>query len=174
MKKLFLLLLTTLTLSCCNKDDNNCKGIDCLPLATQTGAGTFGCLVNGEPYVDNSGYFNCFYQMVDGNYYFGIRGRKENFINQIGIGSEKMFINLGTNQTLKSQQEGNFYGRISFNCSSCVGATTLDENPGIITFTKLDFQNKIVSATFEFTVTDPNTGVVYEITQGRFDAKFTQ
>lgn len=174
MRKLFLLLVTCLTLSSCDKDEPTCQGIDCLPPATQTGAGTFGCLVNGVPYVDNSGFFNCFYQFVDGEYYFGIRGRKESFINQIGIGSEKMNINLGINQTLKSQQVGNFYGRISFNCSSCLGATTLDENPGIITFTKLDFQNNIVSATFEFSVTDPNTGVVYEITEGRFDAQFTQ
>ena len=175
MKKLILLLLTTFTLSCCNKDDDKPSNpIDQLPPATQTGAGTFGCLVNGEPFVDNSGFFNCFYQLVDGEYYFGIRGRKESFINQIGIGSEKKNIDLDINHTLKSQQEGNFYGRISFNCSSCLGATTLNENPGVITFTKLDMQNNIVSATFEFTVIDPSTGTVYEITEGRFDALFTQ
>jgi len=68
----------------------NCQGIDCLPEATQTGAGTFGCLVNGEPFVDNSGNFNCFYQLVDGEYYFGIRARDEVLsLRQINIGSLK-------------------------------------------------------------------------------------
>ena len=175
MKKFLFLLFAIFTLSCCDKDkDNTQNPIEQLPPATQTGAGTFGCLINGVPYVDNSGFFNCFYQFVDGEYYFGIRGRKDNFVNQIGIGSEKMNIALGINQTLKSQQKGNFYGRISFNCSSCLGATTSNENPGNVTFTKLDFQNNIVSATFAFTVTDPKTGVIYKITEGRFDALFTQ
>lgn len=173
-KKLLLLLITCFTLSSCNNDDNNCQGIDCLPPATQTGAGTFGCLVNGKPYVDNSGNFNCFYQFVDGEYYFGIRGRKIFIIDQIGIGSEKKNIETGVNITLTSQQDGSFYGRVSFNCSNCLGATTIDEDPGIIVFTRLDFENNIVSAIFEFTITDPNTGVVYEITDGRFDAQFTQ
>jgi hypothetical protein len=55
-----------------------------------------------------------------------------------------------------------------------MNANTNDQDTGIINFTKLDFQNNIVSAIFEFTVTDPNTGTVYEITEGRFDALFTQ
>jgi hypothetical protein len=170
---LFILVIAFLSLSC-NKDDDKCQGIDCLPPATQTGAGTFGCLVNGVPFVDNSGFFNCFYQLVNGEYYFGIRGRQESYIRQIGVGSEKKVINIGVPQTLKSQQDGNFYGRISFDCFNCLGATTLDENPGMITFTKLDFENNIISATFEFTVIDPNTGTIYEITEGRFDSFFTQ
>jgi hypothetical protein len=96
-----LLLMKTTMLFCimtlfaaCDKDDDKCQGIDCLPPATQTGAGTFGCLVNGEPFVDNSGFFNCFYQLVDGEYYFGIRGRRESFIRQIAIGSEKKILIL--------------------------------------------------------------------------------
>ena len=70
MKKILLILLTAFVLNSCDKDDNNCQGIDCLPAATQTGAGTFGCLVNGVPFVDNSGFFNCFYQFVEGEYRF--------------------------------------------------------------------------------------------------------
>ena len=38
----------------------------------------------------------------------------------------------------------------------------------------LDLNSNVVSATFEFTVTDPNTGTIYEITDGRFDSFFTQ
>ena len=72
MKKLLLILLTTFFLSCCNKDDDNPQT---LPPATQTGAGTFACYVNGKPFIDTSGgYFNCYYQFTGGEYYFGIQG----------------------------------------------------------------------------------------------------
>lgn len=174
MKKLFLLLVTCFTLSSCDKDDNNCQGINCLPPATQTGAGTFGCLVNGEPYVDNSGFFNCFYQLVDGKYYFGIQA-EDNVSNivLIGLGSNASNIELNTLINLNIDEPQNFYGGINL---SNLGGTIKTSNSadGNIKFTKLDFQNSIVSATFEFTVTDPNTGVIYEISEGRFDALFTQ
>ncbi|MFY7937184.1 MAG: hypothetical protein ACOVOQ_07400 [Flavobacterium sp.] len=173
-KTAMLFLMMVLFIACDKDDDAPTNPVDLLPPATQTGAGTFGCLVNGVPFVDNSGFFNCFYQLVNEEYYFGIRGRQESYIRQIGVGSEKKDINVGVPQTLKSQQDGNFYGRISFNCFNCLGATTLDGNPGMITFTKLDFENNIISATFEFTVNDPNTGTIYEITEGRFDSFFTQ
>uniref|UniRef100_UPI004049BF6D hypothetical protein n=1 Tax=Flavobacterium sp. TaxID=239 RepID=UPI004049BF6D len=176
MKKLFFIFLTALALMSCDKDDDvPTNPVDQLPPATQTGAGTFGCLVNGVPFVDNSGFFNCFYQLVNGEYYFGIRGRQESFIRQIVIGSEKKNIDINVSLTLKSRNEGNFWANVSFDdCSTCLNANTTDQNPGIITFTKLDFQNNIVSATFEFTVIDPNTGTIYEITEGRFDSFFTQ
>lgn len=78
MKKLTLLIFSILLLAC-DKDDKPANPIDQLPPATQTGAGTFGCLVNGVPYVDNSGFFNCFYQLVDGEYYFGIQVEQQFF-----------------------------------------------------------------------------------------------
>jgi hypothetical protein len=174
-KKTAMLFLMMALFVACDKDDDKCQGIDCLPPATQTGAGTFGCLVNGEPFVDNSGFFNCYYQLVNGDYYFGIGGRKESFIRQIVIGSEKKNIDINVSLMLKSLNDGNFWANVSFDdCSTCLNANTTDQNPGIITFTKLDFQNNIVSATFEFTVIDPNTGTIYEITEGRFDSFFTQ
>lgn len=75
---------------------------------------------------------------------------------------------------LKSQSDGNFYGRISFDCSNCQSATTTNQNPGTLVLTEFNTNSNIVSATFEFTVIDPETGTIYEITDGRFDAVFTQ
>lgn len=174
MKNLRLLLLfTAFALSSCNNDDDNCQGIDCLPPATQTGAGTFGCLVNGEPFVDNSGFFNCFYQFVDGEYYFGITASiNRNDYVQIDIGSLKAELIEGEILLLE-REDNKFYGILSFNCICPQGKTSTSQ-PGLLQVTNFDLQNNIISATFEFTVTDPSTGIVYEITQGRFDAKFTQ
>ena len=49
MKNLLLLLLVTFAISCCNKgdDDQPKTELEKLPPATQTGANTAGCLVNG-------------------------------------------------------------------------------------------------------------------------------
>jgi hypothetical protein len=38
----------------CKKDNNNTNPVDRLPPATQTGAGTFGCLINGQVFTPAS------------------------------------------------------------------------------------------------------------------------
>lgn len=51
MKYLFLLLLPALLIAGCKKSDTTpTNPIDQLPPATHTGANTFGCLINGEPF----------------------------------------------------------------------------------------------------------------------------
>ena len=74
MKNLFLLLITTFTLSCCNKDDNPFSGKEQLPAETQTGANTVGCLVNGQVYLPSqSGInspINCKYEYIDNEFFF--------------------------------------------------------------------------------------------------------
>jgi len=174
IKFLIFILMCIFIMSCSNDDDGGCVGIDCLPPATQTGAGTFGCLVNGEPFVDNSGDFNAFYQLVDGEYYFGITATidRSDYI-QIDIGSLKKEILIDNTLDLKEREDGNYYAWLSFDCI-CPQGKTNSIQPGNLIFTKLDNLNKIFSGTFEFTVTDPSTGTVYEITEGRFDAIFTQ
>ncbi|MFN3908227.1 MAG: hypothetical protein ACK4JX_04270 [Flavobacterium sp.] len=71
MKHLFLLLLT-LSLSCCSKDDDQPKNpVDQLPPATQVGANKVGCLVNGEVFLPKGSnpfgppLITCFYQFVN-------------------------------------------------------------------------------------------------------------
>jgi len=173
---LFLLPFLTITLfTACDKDnDNNCKGIDCLPPATQTGAGTFGCLVNGVPYVDNSGFFNCFYQLGDDGYSFGIQTEDNvSTIGAIAIGSLQKEIIIGEIIPLNLREDNEFYAFLDFNTLQQGGTTTKAED-GFIIFTKLSTFSNVVSATFEFTISNPTTGAIYKITEGRFDARFTQ
>ena len=171
---LFFLCSFFFLIACNNDDDAGCAGIDCLPEATQTGEGTFGCLVNGEPFVDNSGNFNCFYQLVDGEYYFGIGSNKELLpIDQIVILSWMKEIEQGIIIPLDERSNGNFFSEVSFDCI-CPNAVTSNQLDGFILFNEFTINPNVVSATFEFTVTDPSTGNIYEITEGRFDAQFTQ
>jgi hypothetical protein len=52
MKYALTFILAALTsLTSCKKDDVNKSPVDQLPPATQEGALTFGCLINGEPFV---------------------------------------------------------------------------------------------------------------------------
>jgi len=176
MKNLFLLLLTTFTLSCCNKDDDQPKTeLDKLPPATQTGANTFGCLLDGQAFIPSGGInpLDCVYQFVNGGYYFALQGNKRdqnNILIGIGIGTQNLQINQNqtfvlTNNEMGSASGAFFYGT-SWNYTSTI-------NEGELKITKLDSQNQIVAGTFWFDVKDHN-GVNHQIRDGRFDMQYTQ
>ena len=85
MKKLFLFVTITFLLSCCNKndDDTPTNPLEQLPPATQTGANTFGCLLDGELFLPSGGFnsLDCVYQLINGERYFNLQGNRddENF-----------------------------------------------------------------------------------------------
>jgi hypothetical protein len=114
-KNIFLLLLPLLLcLAGCKKDDDqHTNPVDQLPPATQTGAGTFAALVDGKPFIDHSGgWFNCYYQYVDGGYYFNIRGvfQNQNTLDTFALGTESKTISEGEILQLLERQEGNAWG----------------------------------------------------------------
>ncbi|MFT4663498.1 MAG: hypothetical protein ACI8YQ_002166 [Polaribacter sp.] len=60
MKKITICLLGVLFLAtACNKDDDGSDNSYGLPNATEQGANTFGCLIDGEPWVAEVGWFEC-------------------------------------------------------------------------------------------------------------------
>ena len=158
----------------CNNDDDNTPEIDKLPPATQTGAGTFGCLVNGEAFVETGTYFNCFYQLIDGEYYFSISAENDDMEPcNIYLGSIALELNEDNTYLLTSVSEGNAGAGIFF-CNELEDYETTSEYSGELTITKFDFENHIVSGTFNFTVLNTQTNKLYVITNGRFDTLFTQ
>lgn len=173
MKQIIILLLVTLSLNSCNKDDDNNNVT--LPPATQTGAGIFACFVNGNSFIDTSGsYFNCFYQFVNGKYYFNISGEVDNQEPcNLDIGTVALEINEGEIYNLFSSDEGNAVATLFF-CNELQDYETNSNYTGNLTITKLDFVNNIVSGTFNFTVFNSQTNTEYIITDGRFDTLFTQ
>jgi len=171
MKNLFLLLFITAFLSGCNSDDS-------MPPATQTGAETFACYVNGKPFIDRSGWLYCAYELVEGEYYFSIQGKDKRYTytsdpRSITLGTIKKTISEGEILHLRERQEGNAWGEGFFapEINSTKFSFTSAEYTGELTITKLDFENQIVSGTFWFNLINPHTGELVEIREGRFDTR---
>jgi hypothetical protein len=148
---LFLVVFIFCLLSSRNKDDDNNN--QALPRAIQTGAGTFACTVNGQNFIDTSGgFFNCFYQFMDDEYYFGITTED--------IDVEPFSFNLSTSKrgvfevevlSLTSYEEGSAFGGVFFSdpFPNGTGSNTAGDNLGELTITKLDFTGNIISGTFD-------------------------
>ncbi|HMI08554.1 MAG TPA: hypothetical protein VK528_13480 [Flavobacterium sp.] len=180
---LSLLIIITVFISCNDSDDDNpiaIPSISQLPPETQTGANTFGCLIDGEvfiPGIQNNSY-NCFYQLVDGEYYFYVtaNNKKNNVLTGVTIGTEKLPISQGQTLNLYERIAGNAFGALS-NLDDNTGIyqinSTSTTNTGETNISKLDFTHNIVSGTFWFDVKD-NQNVVHQIREGRFDMQFTQ
>lgn len=157
MKKIFILLVLATTLFGCDKDENPqpTNPVDQLPPATQTGKNTFGC----------------FYQLVDGEYYFSLHAYRD--INKtfiaLGIGAIKKQIFQGQIYILDSKIDGNTFGIYNFGINFY---TTDSIHSGELYITKLDPINQIVSGTFWYDVIDTN-GITHKIRDGRFDVNFT-
>ncbi|MEM8927299.1 MAG: hypothetical protein AAGC45_03790 [Bacteroidota bacterium] len=178
MKNLLFLFLASLIVACNNDDGNNTpeNPAEALPPATLTGEGTFGCLIDGEPFFPGSGNDRpfAFYQLVRGAYTLGIGasrndGGGENFVS-IGMGALDIEVLQDTTYSLTTFESENFYGQYLLGGGIVLQTYTTEENPGTLTIT--NFTDEIVSGTFEFTVLD-NDGTEIRITDGRFDLRYT-
>ena len=175
MKKIIFLLLTVFAVCCCSKDDDRPKTeVEKLPPATQIGANRIGCLLDGKALlpgkINNS--VNCFYQFVDGEYYFVMAFNKRDENNNligVGIGTQKLQIQQDSIYNLFEISENHAYGAFGF---GPFDSYTSQTNTGEFKITKLDEINHIVSGTFWFDVTD-TYGVVHQIREGRFDFQYT-
>jgi hypothetical protein len=176
MKKLILLLITTFTLSCCNKDDNPFSSSDQLPAETQTGANTVGCLINGEVFLPHAEGLtpevNCFYQLDNGDFFFTMR-----FSDFRNGGSKSVFIqtkrvNLINGQTYSLNKNmvdnGDFSGGGMFWLTPNNISYTNTIKTGELKITRVDLSNSIISGTFWFDAVN-SAGEIVEIRQGRFD-----
>lgn len=178
LPKFILLIFLATTISCCNKDDDNppVEPVDQLPPATQTGARTFGCLLDGEVFLPGTNTPNpldCVYQYVNGSYYFTLQSNRRingSDLQAMAILSNAFQIEEGFTYDLKENIPNSVAGYYSFNLDANY---TSEIHTGELKITKLDYDNHIVSGTFWFDVKDSN-GVVHEIRDGRFDVRFTE
>ena len=173
MKNIILILITTFTLSCCNKEDDNPQNpIDQLPLATQTGANTFGCLINGEPFVvSNTSNQTAIYQ--DGGLLIGGQKSINNNLTQVSIFISETSIGeiISENNSYVLNSNSVPKGEYYIENQNCFYFTSSNYS-GSITITKLDNINFIVSGTFEFKSISDNCEGIIDITNGRFDLQY--
>jgi hypothetical protein len=150
-----------------------------LPPITQTGANTFGCLVNGKAWVAQRNDCSVFCDASFKILYDGINGGnlsikallidQSSGINQgISLGFDstnfktKFIYNQSTSQSIGFTFINNYvYTRSWDSLVTCTG---------LINLTKYDLQNGIVSGTFEFSLAKPNSETIL-VTDGRFDKK---
>ena len=151
---------------------------DQLPPITQTGANTFGCLVNGKVYIPK-GYsgtgspnFRCIYEIISGRPYFYIKTTQ--YEEDIPIGSIYIYINDFTSAKTFFYQDPdmalNFgWNKYFPNCGAIINDLSIYRS-GSVTIHKYDPTNGIFSGTFNFKIKN-NTCDTIRITEGRFDYK---
>lgn len=173
MKKTFyylFLILPLWLLGSCEDDDDNTptNPIDQLPPATQTGANTFGCLVNGELFVvKNTSLLTAIYQgnILQLGAYYKTDNQDKGII--IWLDTE---IETGTTYVLNENISNIAYFKDFI--SGCTDYQTFTPNSGTITINSFNQNQFIISGTFEFEVSSPNCQENINITNGRFDLQY--
>lgn len=179
MRKL-LLYSTFLLLTQCSKcKDNDPAPKAQLPPATQTGANTFGCLVNGEAWTpqgsDGTSNFSVSY---DPGYRYGtlnvatyrITGQGSTEFESIVFYSDSLRSTGIYPLTFPGRQEGTF---ANYKTGCQFPGRGMHQRRGRLIITRLDLTAGIIAGTFEYTLTkigNPGCDSV-RITQGRFDYK---
>lgn len=190
MQKTFFLLLSSLFLfACCKSDDDiptpdpNIPEVEKLPPATQTGANTVGCLVNGMAFLPSgslTGSSNpyCGYYYDEFVLVFRVVKNEENIT---GNGTESVAIYI--DETIVEENAVYILKHIQGQKRAVfkiIGGTittpdeyyeTNNEYTGELHITKLDKDNNIISGTFWFDAVNEQ-GEAVEIREGRFDMVF--
>jgi Family of unknown function (DUF6252) len=160
-----------------------------LPSETQTGAGTFACLINGQVwrYNDPKGNFSLKpttsldFNPLDHNGRLDIYGLRYDAndvsIDQINLGADSLNIRSVAKLNFQNDDMGLIYSNAK--ASKCTFFSTkvqIDSSKnfyrqGKIIITKLDTQTKIISGRFDFTIFQTGCDTL-KITEGRFDFKY--
>jgi hypothetical protein len=170
-----LLLAALLGLSQCSKKDDP-DPVSQLPPATQTGANTFGCLVNGQPWTpkgyNGTGNYSVAYDPTYRNGTLSVGtyryiGSGDDDYQTVGFFSDSLRGIGNFPLTIIGHQEGIFVDHTT-NCEFSSNGSHYRR--GTLTITRLDLQAGIISGTFAFTLYKPGCDSV-RVTQGRFDKR---
>ncbi len=189
---IFALVLLILLSGCksCKKELTTADLIAQLPPETQTGANTFGCLIDGVSFVPTgTGSFTYpDYPVIGGyrgalppvyynrtNVYISARQPYLSIdlyirnVDKIGIYQ----LNFDTNafpNAFYPQNYGNYtYATATTREQECI--TKSSTYTGKVEITRADTVNRIVSGKFSFKAINTATGKIVDITDGRFDIK---
>lgn len=171
--------LLGLLLSQCRKSQDKLQ----LLRETQTGAGTFGCLVDGKVFRPKGSAFagpiwKAFNQYVDGRYIFGISARRsEGEVSQlVSIGGDSITLSKKTYELGSREIKGVLYGQYNYSEIGTLRTRSFTNSihKGQLTVKHFDSVAQIVSGTFWFDAIDSATGRVVQIRDGRFDLTYVR
>ena len=175
----FVLLILSLLFFQCRKSRSE---LEKLPPKTQTGAETFGCLINGKVFKPKGDTFSgpilrCAYQFIDGGYHFQLKASQDtnDALLSIGIFTDSLAIKEG--ETIKLFEEiskgkaSGLYGKYIRGSSGMLYSTQAD-GAGELRITKFDETARIVSGTFWFDGVNQQ-GEKVQVREGRFDLHYT-
>lgn len=176
MKNLLILFVTLFILTSCDKDnDKTKKPIDQLPPATQIGANTAGCLVDGEAFLPKGNLQNnlvCNY--IDGKDFNISIGEKVNDkIRSLNVISYNNNLIVGEIYQLKEYGASSKFGEfIIYNQDfSKIEYRTNSSIIGELKITYHNFDKAILSGTFWFDAIN-SEGKVVKVREGRFDMEY--
>ena len=170
-------LIITICNSSCKKEKSE---LEKLPPATQTGAKTFGCLVNGKAFLPDNGCvllcpqaLKIIYENIN-NGTFGLQA-------ELSVNGMSQYINIVTDSILLLNQF--VLSNDSTSCrnvfsdfkktQACQSLDSWDSSvikTGILKFTRVDITHGIFAGTFEF-ILAKNGCETITVTNGRFDTK---
>ena len=171
---LYLSLLLLTQCSKCRRDDP--APVDQLPPATQTGAGTFGCLLNGQAWTPrgNDGFSN-YSVSYDPTYHLGTLSVAAYRLS--GNGADQQTIGFSSDSiratgTYFFKKAGRHQAGVENRATIC---RYYSQDAGVyckgyFAITRLDLSAGIISGTFAFTLHRPGCDTVC-VTNGRFDRK---
>ena len=177
---LLALIATTTIMAACKKENTQQNELAKLPTVTQTGANTFGCLVNGKAWVAQNQDCAFICDPSFKMYYDGAGGENltlEGFIKNTRQGIDQVLIISFDSTNFKSIHvyEKPLDMALTFRdykrSDSCSYITSNDSatiSRGTIILSRYDLAKGIISGTFEFTVSKPGCETII-VTNGRFD-----
>lgn len=170
---IIILSICIFTTSCHKKKDT-----PQLPPETQTGAGTFGCVVNGKDYLiaDYPDAFATFIYLNDiysHGYYFTIRVSKKSPSWVMGILTDSLYVQQ--NGVYQLSNDPNAHGTAwALYVSGSNEYYSQSSLQGELEITKLDSIKQFVSGKFWFDAVDTVNNDLVHITDGRFDLHYTR
>ena len=159
--------LIVLLVSCegCKDDPEPIPEIQKLPPATQTGARTFGCLIDGKAWVV-TGYVEVFAMYQEGIPSILAEQRRNTIDRAISIEISNADLQPGTYELTKLPEGRGVLSELFMkNC----GYETSNETRGTLTINHFDPEKLIVSGTFEFEAFSSGCNELVKVTEGRFD-----
>jgi hypothetical protein len=185
MKQILLIVTFIIALTSCSNNDDGF--IPTLPEVTQSGKNTFGCFVDGKLLTPRDG--TGLQGIPDkGIVYWGSTNSIYNEIDVHDFKSENGDLLTLHIQNLDQNGSGNFIINES-NCEKLNNANPsinmrlrFDniwycsiEDTGSLVISRYDFENRIVSGTFNFSAQNrDNPNEIIEVTEGRFDLKWDE